>query len=215
MSTRRLVVLGAGGHGKVVADAARAGGAQVLAFADSDTARLGSEVLGLPVIDGQIDELCRYCEHEGAEVVVAIGQNRGRRSAFEALCSRGLRLATVVHPSAVLASDVTVGAGVVIFAGAVINVSSQIGDNAIVNTGARLDHDNVLGAHAHVSPGVCTGGEVRIGEGTHLGVGVNVRNGLCIGAWTVVGVGAAVVSDLPDRVVAYGVPARIIRASAL
>ncbi|HKY37041.1 MAG TPA: acetyltransferase [Polyangiaceae bacterium] len=213
MSASRLVVLGAGGHGKVVADAARAAGLRVLAFADADPSRRGAQVFGLPVLEGQLDELCLYCAREGAAVVVAIGHNRARQAAFDGLRARGARLASVVHPSALISPDVIVGAGAVIFAGAIVNVSSVIGDNAIVNTGARLDHDNVLGAHAHVSPGVCTGGEVRIGEGTHLGVGVNVRNRVSIGAWSLVGVGAAVVGDLPDGVVAYGVPARTVRVA--
>jgi sugar O-acyltransferase (sialic acid O-acetyltransferase NeuD family) len=210
----RLVVLGAGGHGKVVADAARAAGTQVLAFADANPARRGKEVSGLPVLDGELEALRAFCEHEGAQTVVAIGENATRRRIFEALQAAGVSLANVVHPSAVLAPEVTLGIGVVILAGAIVNVTTVIGDNAIINTGVRLDHDNTLGAHAHVSPGVCTGGEVKIGEGTHLGVGVSVRNQVSIGAWSVIGVGAAVVSDLPDRVVAYGVPARVVRASS-
>lgn len=211
MNGVRLVVLGAGGHGKVVADAARAAGANVLAFADADPQRHGSRLLGLPVLDGELEALRHFCGREGAKAVVAIGENATRRRVFEALLGRGVPLTSVVHPSAVLAPDVTLGVGVVVFAGAIVNVSSTIGDNAIVNTGARLDHDNTLGAHAHVSPGVSTGGEVEIGEGSHLGVGVSVRNRVRIGAWSVVGVGAAVVGDLPGGVVAYGVPARVVR----
>jgi sugar O-acyltransferase (sialic acid O-acetyltransferase NeuD family) len=209
-----LVVLGAGGHGKVVADAARAAGIHVVAFADADPARRGTRLLGLPVLDGELEALRAFCEREGAQTVVAIGENATRRRVFEALRAGGVPLANVVHPSAVLAPEVTLGVGVVVMAGVIVNVSSVIGDNAILNTGVRLDHDNTLGAHAHVSPGVCTGGEVKIGEGSHLGVGVSVRNRVSIGAWSVIGVGAAVVSDLPDGVVAYGVPARVVRASS-
>jgi sugar O-acyltransferase (sialic acid O-acetyltransferase NeuD family) len=214
MSGPRLVVLGAGGHGKVVADAARAAGMQVLAFADADPARRGTRLLGLPVLDGELEALRAFCQDEGAQTVVAIGENATRRRVFEALRAGGVKLANVVHPSAVLAPEVALGMGVVVLAGAIVNVCSVIGDNAIINTGVRLDHDNTLGAHAHVSPGVCTGGEVKIGEGTHLGVGVSVRNRVSIGAWSVIGVGAAVVSDLPDGVLAYGVPARVVRASS-
>jgi UDP-perosamine 4-acetyltransferase len=206
-----LLVLGAGGHGKVVADAARAAGWNVLAFADTDPGRRNAKVMELPVLDGSLASVASFCRDETAQVVVAIGQNRVRKRVFEALRADGASLATVVHPSAILAPDVRVGQGVVVFAGAIVNVGSSLGENAIVNTGARLDHDNELGAHAHVSPGVATGGEVKIGEGTHLGVGVSVRNQITIGAWSVVGVGAAVVQNLADGVVAYGVPARVVR----
>lgn len=198
----------------MVADAARAAGSTVLAFADASPERRGALVSGLPVVDGELEPLCAYCATVGAQIVVGIGENTVRRRVFEALRARGAVFATVVHPTAIVARDVTIGVGAVVFAGAIINVGSTIGENAIVNTGARLDHDNVLGAHAHVSPGVTTGGEVTIGEGTHLAVGVSVRNRVQIGAWSVVGVGAAVVSDLPDGIVAYGVPARIVRASS-
>jgi sugar O-acyltransferase (sialic acid O-acetyltransferase NeuD family) len=212
VSARRLVVLGAGGHGKVVADAARAAGDDVLAFADADPSRLGLEVMGIPIVAGDVPSLARYCEREAAMVAVAVGHNAARKRLFGELGAAGVRLASVVHPTATLAPSVQVGAGAVVFAGAIVNVSSLIGAGAIVNTGVRLDHDGSLGEFAHVSPGVSTGGEVLIGEGAHLAVGVSVRNRVRIGAWSVVGVGAAVVSDLPDRVVAYGVPARIVRA---
>lgn len=206
-----LLVLGCGGHGKVVADAAIASGRRVLGFADDAERWRGATLLGLPVLAIGRDETLALCRREEAEVVLAIGDNRIRARVFEELARKGLTLGTVRHPSAVVAGSVTVGPGTVIFASVVVNPDARIGQNVILNTGVRLDHDNVIGDHAHLSPGATLGGTVTVGEGTHLGVGVSVRNNVSIGAWSIVGVGAAVVGPIPGGVVAYGVPARVVR----
>jgi len=206
----RLVILGCGGHGKVVADAAAATW-DVLGFADENPDRMGTTITGdLSVVVVGVDALAGYCREHDAAVVIAVGHNLARKHLFERLSATGLTLATVIHPSAVISATATIGAGTVVFAGTVVNPDTTIGDNVIVNTGATIDHDSKVADHAHLSPGVATGGTVTIGQGTHLGVGVSVRNNTDIGAWSVVGVGAAVVQNLPDNVVAYGVPARVV-----
>lgn len=207
-----LIVFGCGGHGRVVADAA-APGWQVLGFADQNPDNVGQNVAGLPVVAGSVDEVVRVCADSGASCVVAIGDNHGRMRVFDDLEAAGVPIATVVHPSAVIAPTAHLGVGSVLFGHVVVNPHARIGRNVILNTGATVDHDNQIGDHAHLSPGVHTGGTVRVGEGTHLGVGVAVRNNITIGAWSVVGVGAAVVADLPDHIVAYGTPARVVRAN--
>ncbi|MDF3072326.1 MAG: putative acetyltransferase [Polyangiaceae bacterium] len=207
---RHLVVVGAGGHGRVVAEAATAAGWKVLAFADQTLA--GGELAGVPVLPGEVDDIARVAAREGAAIIVAIGTNATRRRLQLALQSAGVELAVVIHPTAVVLGGAQVGDGTVVLARAMIGVDCRVGRGAIVNSGVILEHDGHLGDFSHLSPGVVTGGEVRVGEGAHLGVGVSVRNRARIGEWSVVGVGAAVVTDLPDRIVAYGVPARVMRS---
>lgn len=206
---RHLVVVGAGGHGRVVAEAATAAGWKVLAFADQTLA--GGQLTGVPVLSGEVDDIARVAAREAAAVIVAIGSNAARRRLQLALQAAGTELAVVVHPTAVMLGGAQVGEGSVVLARAMIGVDCRVGRGAIVNSGVLVEHDGYLGDFSHLSPGVATGGEVRVGEGAHLGVGVSVRNRACIGEWSIVGVGAAVVTDLPDRIIAYGVPARVMR----
>lgn len=209
----RLLLFGASGHGRVVADAARAAGWEIAGWADDDAARRGQEFDGAPVLATGVAEAAAWAREHDARVVVSIGDNAARARLFQALLDADAEPATVVHPSAVISPSATLGSGTVVFAGAVIGPGATVGRNVIVNTAATIDHDNWIGDHVHLSPGVHLGGTVSIGEGAHLGVGVSVRHNLSIGAWTVVGVGAAVVGDLPANVVACGVPARVVRES--
>lgn len=208
---KSIVVFGCGGHGKVVADAALAAGFRVLGFGDDNPALRGRATLGLATIAIGIEETAAFCTAHSAALVFGIGDNQRRASTFERALELGVRAATVVHPSAVIAPSVELGPGTVVFAGVVINPDSRVAENVIVNTAVSLDHDNVIGAHAHISPGAVLGGTVSVGEGTHLGIGATVRNNVRIGAWSVIGAGAVVVRDVPDAVVSYGVPARAVR----
>lgn len=205
---RRLLLYGASGHGRVVADAARLAGFEILGWADDDPERRSKELAGAPVVASGVAEAAAWARAESCGVVVTIGDNRVRARLFGELEAAGCVFATLIHPATTIASSASLGAGSVVFAGVVVNPGARVGRNVILNTSATVDHDCVLGDHVHLSPGVHLGGTVQIGDGSHLGVGVAVRNNLAIGRWTVVGVGAAVVADLPDEVVALGVPAR-------
>ncbi len=209
--SQRLLLYGASGHGRVVADAARAAGFELVGWADDQAGRLGQTVAGAPVVASSVGEVLALALRQDCQLVVTIGDNRVRARLFAELVAAGAEPGTVIHPSAVVASDAVIGLGSVLLAGVVVNPGARIGANSIVNTAASVDHDCEVGNHVHLSPGVHLGGTVKIGEGCHLGVGVSVRNNVGIGAWTVVGVGAAVVSDLPGGVVAYGVPAKPLR----
>lgn len=213
MHSRRLIVHGAGGHGKVVAEAAASSGWHVLGFTVDGPGAPEDGLLGLPVLARTIDELRDLCLRENASAIVAVGDNAARKEIFERCLRAGIPLATIVHRGALVSPSARLGRGAVVLAGAAINASAELGDDAIVNTAASVDHDAVLEDHVHISPGAHLGGAVRIGEGTHVGIGASVRNNVAVGRWSVIGAGSAVVGDIPDRVVAYGVPARVVRAN--
>lgn len=209
---RRVLVLGAGGHGQVVADillaAYRRGAAEVpVGFLDDDERLHGATVLGLPVL-GPIAGW-RQVEHEGA--VLAIGDNATRRRLFLALQGQGMRFVSAVHPAAILAGEVRLGLGIAVCAGVVVNTGSAVADGAILNTGCTVDHHSRVGAFAHVAPGAHLGGNVTVGEGALVGIGSAVSRGLHVGEWAVLGAGSAVTRDVPARCLAAGVPARVIR----
>jgi sugar O-acyltransferase (sialic acid O-acetyltransferase NeuD family) len=210
MTDAPLIILGAGGHGRVVADAALSSGRRVLSFVDEGSTM--PEMHGVPVRRLDVAGALDLASQHDAELVVAIGDNRTRKKLQEELAAAGARLASVLHPSSVIASSATIGRGTVILACAVVGVDARIADGCIVNTGARVDHDGNIGAFSHLSPGATLGGQVSLGEGVHLAVGVSVRNRVHIGAWSIIGVGAAVVQDVPESVMAYGVPARVVRS---
>jgi len=211
----RVVIVGAGGHGQVVADvllcAARAGsGVEPVGYVDDDPAQTGRSFLGLPVL-GRIESLSQV-PHDG--VVVAIGDNATRRSIFNMLSARNERFVVARHPSAIVADNVDIGPGTMICAGAIVNPGSIIGANVILNTACSIDHHNRIGDHVHIGPGVRTGGTVTVGEGTLVGIGAVVMPGRNVGAGSTVGAAALVHEDVPAATTVVGVPARPIGASA-
>ena len=178
---KRLLIVGAGGHGKVVADIAMKMSLwESIAFLD-DNDSLG-EVLGLKVID-KATEATKYVRD--SDLFVAIGNDTIRERTQRELESAGAELPVLIHPHAVIAQDVEVGVGSVVMAGVVINSCTRIGRGCIINTGATIDHDNIIEDFVHVSPGVNTGGSVRIGTGTWIGLGSKIVNNVNItGGWT-------------------------------
>ncbi|MFN3373232.1 MAG: acetyltransferase [Chloroflexus sp.] len=209
---QRILIIGAGGHGQVVADillqaAANGGDWQPIGYLDDNPRRYGEQALGLPVF-GPVATLASI-PHDG--IVIAIGDNRTRARLFTELTARGEQLVSAIHPSAIIAAGVTIGPGTMICAGAIINPGSIIGANVILNTGCTIDHHNQIGDHAHIAPGVHTGGEVVIGAGTLIGIGAIVMPQRRVGVWSVVGAGALVQRDVGNEMIAIGVPARPLR----
>lgn len=199
-----LLVLGAGGHAKVVADIILAQGFPLVGFLDDDPQTWGGKRLNYPVL-GYIDTYAHY----GADALaLGIGDNQAREQVVQRLGVGHYFLHSAVHPSATISAYAWLGQGVVIAARAVINPDSELGHYAILNTGATVDHDCIIGEYAHLAPGTHLAGGVTVGRGALIGVGASVAPGCRIGEWAVIGAGAAVVCDIPDRVTAKGVPAR-------
>jgi UDP-perosamine 4-acetyltransferase len=209
-----VVIVGAGGHGKVVLDILRSAGThRVIGFLDADTTLTDTEVGGVPVL-GQVNLLPRLKHQKIRGAIIAIGDNRVRVSYARLVLDAGLELINAIHPAATVAQTVTLGQNVVIAAGAVVCTEAKIGDSAIVNTGAVIDHECAVGAGAHICPGALLAGRVRTGEGAFVGLGAKVLPCLSIGDHAVVGAGATVIRDVPPAVTMVGTPARALRAAA-
>ncbi|ORL63667.1 acetyltransferase [Pseudomonas putida] len=202
---KKLAVLGASGHGKVVADTAEScGWTEIVFFDDAWPSRVVNG--SWPVVGTSDDLLAQIQNFDG--VIVAIGNNAVRQAKLFALLQSGAILATLVHPAACVSRYATVGGGTVIFAGAVLNAGASIGMGGILNTGCSVDHDCDLAESVHVSPGARLAGGVHIGDRTWIGIGACVKQMVTIGSDVLVGAGAAVVNDLVGGVTVVGVPAR-------
>lgn len=205
-----LVIIGAGGHGKVVLDILRAmGGWKVAGFLDADPALAGTVVQGVTVL-GQINLLPKMKQQKVRQAIVAIGDNRSRQSYIKALREHEFVLINAVHPTAYVSPTAKLGEGVVVCAGAVVGTEAQVGDGAIVNTSAVVDHECAVGECVHLAPGVLLAGRVRVDTGAFLGIGARVIPCLTIGEWAVVGAGATVIRDVAGNVTVVGVPARVV-----
>ena len=200
-----VLVLGAGGHAKVVCDILLANNTEVIGLLDDAPATWGTTILGLPVI-GKIDE---YLTYKPSGLILGIGSNRVRKMIVERMGEAASELwCNAVHPSAVIAQSARLGQGIVIGAQAVVNPDAIIGHHTIINTAATVDHDCELGAYVHLAPGTHLAGSITVGEGVLMGVGSQALPNISIGAWAVVGAGATVVKSVPDNVTAKGTPAR-------
>lgn len=200
-----LHIVGAGGHASVVADAAICSGNwdTLCVYDDVEPDHLPSTANYGGVIDVLLNR------PRSLEVVVAIGNSGIRLMLCKQLLKKGMQLANVIHPHSVIAEEVQLGLGTVVFAGAILNPSVKCGIACIFNTGSIVDHHCQLDDAVHVCPGTTLAGRVSVGESSWVGVGATVRDGISIGANTVIGAGAVVVNSIPDNVTAVGCPARL------
>ena len=212
----RTVIIGAGGHGKVVLDILRAMKfVDVVGFVDADPRLSGKTVAGMPVL-GPVAHLHKLIRtHRLRAGIIAIGDNGARAGYLPTILEHGLEPISAIHPSAVVAGGVRLGRSCVIAAGAIVCTESTLGDGVIVNTAATIDHECEIGSWVHVCPGARLAGRVRVGNGAFVGMGANVVQCLSIGGQAVVGAGAVVLNDVPDRVTVVGVPARATKLNAI
>jgi sugar O-acyltransferase (sialic acid O-acetyltransferase NeuD family) len=209
VSGRRIFVYGAGGHGKVVADILLLRDEKEFAgFVDDREELWGATVLGFPVLGGG-EWLRREAGNARITMALGVGHNASRQWIAENCANWGAEIVTMVHPTATVSRAARVGRGTVVMANATVNADAVAGDGVIVNSGAVVEHDVEIGEYAHVAPNAAMGGGASLGAFSHLGIGASVLPCVHIGAHTVVGAGAVVVKNLPDSVVAMGVPARI------
>jgi len=209
MTRKRIVVYGAGGHGKLVADVLIAQGHSIDGFVDDNPSRSGQIVLGLPVALSQ--SLWQHAAQQPFSVVLGVGNNRARKKIAERCAEAGIEILTVIHPTAMISKTASIGVGTAIMAGVVVNPDAHIGPGVILNSGAVVEHDVVLGPYAHISTNAALGGGSAVGELSVVGVGASMRPLARVGAAAIVGAGSVVIGDVPDGVVARGVPARVVR----
>lgn len=198
----RLVIIGAGGHGKVIADIALKNGYTDVVFVDDNA--VGS-CMGFPIVctNAEIEKL-----NDGkTDFVIAIGANEIRKRIAE---RHALHWATLVHPSAQIGGNVELGKGTVVMAGAVINACATVGEHCIINTCAVVEHDNHIEDYVHISPNAALGGTVYVGEGAHIGIGATVKNNIKICKNCTIGAGAVVVKSIMEPAAYVGVPAQIL-----
>ncbi len=202
---KSLAIVGASGHGKVVADLAELCGYQVVFFDDAYPQK--QTVEHWPVV-GTFNDLLSS-EVTNKNVIVGIGDNRIRDELTSRLINDGFKLPVLIHPSAVVSKYVKIGAGSVVFANAVINAFAQVGQNSIINTGALVEHDCILGKSVHLSPYVALAGGTKIGCLSWLGIGSVTKQLIEIGECTIIGANSTVIKNIPSNVVAIGSPAVI------
>lgn len=204
-----IVIIGAGGHGMVLASSLLRAEVPVLGFVDAEPALHGKTILGVPVLGG--DDLLADSANSHWHLVNgigSIGRPARRREIFERLKGRGFAFYSVVDPTAIIGPEVEIGEGAQILAGCVIQPGCYVGRNSIVNTRASIDHDVTIGAHVHIAPGAVLSGNVVVGDEVHVGTGACVKQGVRIASGAVVGVGAAVVGDVAQDSLVAGVPAK-------
>jgi sugar O-acyltransferase (sialic acid O-acetyltransferase NeuD family) len=207
---KRIVIIGAGGHGREVADILKGQNqTEVVGFIDENRELHGSDFDGWPVLgDWSWFDDPRRLE---IAVVCAVGLPQLRRRLTKRAESLGLSFVNAISHLALISPSAKLGEGVTVFPHGVINAGAVVESHSILNVAATVSHDTKIGRYSTVNPGAHIGGNVSIGEGCYLGIGSNVIHGQSIGEWSVVGAGAVVTTDLPANVTAVGVPARIIK----
>jgi sugar O-acyltransferase (sialic acid O-acetyltransferase NeuD family) len=204
-----IIVLGAGGHAKVLIDALIALKAQILGATDADQNTHGNSILGVPVLGG--DDI--IFEHDTNSVVLvngigSTGVTPHRKEIYHRFLNAGYTFQTIVHPSAIIGTETDISDGVQILAGAIIQPGCRIGSNSIINFSACVDHDCRIGTNIHIAPGVGLSGGVTVGDDAFIGAGATVLQYLSIGSGALIAAGATVVSDVSAGGRVAGVPAR-------
>lgn len=202
---KQVVIIGAGGHAKVIADIIEKSGDKVYGFLD-DSKEIGKEVIAEYKILGKIEE-CIHLQEANKQLyfIIAIGNNETRKAIYE---KYKLNYYVAIHPTAVIGMQVHIEEGTAVMANACINSNAVIGKNCIINTGAIIEHDNIIEDYVHVSPNATLCGTVKIGALTHIGAGAIIKNNVNVIGNCVIGAGAVVVRNIEENGTYVGVPAK-------
>lgn len=208
---RPVILLGCGGHGRVLLDILDKCSISILGY--TDHSRTTGLVKDIPYL-GKDEEI--FTQYKPDEIVLvnglgSVGSTQKRRQLFERFSKKGYRFANVVDPSTVISGSVQLKEGVQVIAGAIIHTGTVIGENSIVNTKASVDHDCRVGAHVHIAPGATLSGSVIVEDGVHIGAGATVIQGVKIGRESIVAAGAVVIHDVPPGATVAGVPAKVVK----
>jgi UDP-N-acetylbacillosamine N-acetyltransferase len=209
---QKIVILGASGHALVAIDILRQQSEfQIIGLIDDVNPQLHGTIFdGLPILGGR-EQLSELKSQNIDRIFVAIGNNTARMREGSYLRSLGFDIVTVIHPKSIVAPDIRIGSGTAICAGAVVVTGSQIGQDVIINTCASVDHECTIEDGVHIGPGVHIGGRTTIRKGAWMGIGAIVSDRITIGESSTIGAGSVVIRDIPPGVVAYGVPAKVMR----
>jgi sugar O-acyltransferase (sialic acid O-acetyltransferase NeuD family) len=221
-ATTKVVLLGSGGHSRVLLETLLLSGANVVGFVAPKAAEIEPDALRIRVFSEEHviswlgEDDCLHaggCWNDEAVTLVngvgSVGVALLRKKIFEKFKKMGFKFQTVIHPGAIVSNNAVIGEGAQIMAGCVVQIGAHIGANVILNTGSMIDHDCIIEAHCHIAPRSVLSGSVHVEESTHLGTGAVVIQGRKIGRESVVGAGSVVVTDIPSHVMALGVPAKV------
>ncbi len=214
MCKKPIIIYGASGHSKVVADIVNLEkNYSVFGYIDDfDKANHGAEFFGSRIVGGRNDLLRLRKEKNLESVIIAFGDNKKRLDLLKYLKKEGFNIVRACHPKSIVADDVQIGCGSVIAAGAIVNSASFVGQGVIINTGATVDHDCFINDGAHISPGCHLAGNVSVGKCTWVGIGSVVKENIMIGDNCIIGAGSVVLENIPNNTLAYGSPAINIKS---
>ncbi|AMV12440.1 acetyltransferase [Geobacillus thermoleovorans] len=209
MEMNRIIVIGEGGHSKVVQDIIAADGRYQIAAILDDKYQEMHEWNG--IVYGPISAVSPMIDRNpSTKLIIAIGNNQVRAEIAKCIQVSDEMFATLIHPSAAISPSARIGEGTVVMPNCVVNAHAVIGKHVIINTGAIVEHDNRIGDYAHISPNATLTGNVVIGEGTHVGASATIIPGIKVGKWSIIGAGSTVIRDIPDFKKAVGCPTRFL-----
>ncbi len=213
MSKQPVLIIGASGHGKVIADIFENGNSYFIAGFIDEAKEIQAAHAGYTVLGNETHIPEILLQFPSCKLFIAVGDNWVRHSIYERITqnNKDFEFASAVHPNAQIAHDVTIGIGVAIMAGVVINSSTDIGDFAIINTKSSVDHDCSIGKFSSLAPGVILGGDVQVGNYTAISIGAIISHGIAIGNHNVIGAGSLLLENCEDNSILFGVPAKNIR----
>ncbi|SDC72844.1 MULTISPECIES: acetyltransferase [unclassified Candidatus Frackibacter] len=211
--SRKVVLIGAGGHAKVVIDLLKSNNnIKIIGMIDKNKNRLGEKILDIPIIAS--DKELIQTKKKVNNTLIAVGgtgDNRLRVKLYNKVKELGYNFINAIHPNSIIGEEVDLGNANTIMAGVILNSGVKLGTNNIINTGAILEHDVEIGNHVHIAPGVKLSGGVKISDYSHLGTGVTVIQGINIGGNSLIGAGSVIIDDVPDNSLVVGNPGRIIK----